>query len=221
MDKQIIIFSGMPASGKDKLTEYLCSANSKLVAFKKYRSIRTGDTPKNTYYNISTEAFEEMIKNGKFLQYHMRYGRYYGIAEDTMLSYLDSDMYPIIHIGRIDNYYAFTERMAIFEKKYGMKIKVHHILLWETIETLKERIKLRDKTEPEITKRTDAMLEEFNDNIDLLKHNKRPYSYIIKNTDLSVTYNKIINILDGAVMCDNGYNEFILYLNSIQRGEIR
>lgn len=57
MDNKILIFSGMPASGKDTVTKELCK-NSKYVALKKYRSIDDSVELKDTYYNISREEFE-------------------------------------------------------------------------------------------------------------------------------------------------------------------
>lgn len=35
MDKKIVIFSGMPASGKDTVTEALCAMDNSFVPFKK------------------------------------------------------------------------------------------------------------------------------------------------------------------------------------------
>lgn len=66
MDKKIIVFSGMPASGKDTVTDKLCELNSLYVPLKKYRSVGPEDKIKNTYFNITKEEFEEKIKIGQF-----------------------------------------------------------------------------------------------------------------------------------------------------------
>ena len=39
MDKKILVISGMPASGKDTVTEILCDGNKKIIELKKHRSI--------------------------------------------------------------------------------------------------------------------------------------------------------------------------------------
>ncbi len=216
MDKKIVVFSGMPASGKDTVTEALCASEKRFIPFKKHRSVGSSDTCKDTYFNISVEEFERKIRAGEFLQYHGRYGRYYGIAEDTLLGYLQEDLCPIIHIGRIENYYAFCQSLPAFEKKYGSKVDVCHIQLWETKDVLHDRIVLRDKTETEIQKRLAAMEQEFADSIAMMNEHQRPFTVVIRNTDLSETCRRIRELLhkDGK-QADDGYAEFWGYLRSL------
>ncbi len=211
-----MIFSGMPASGKDTVTEALCAADNTFVPFKKHKSVGPDDKIKDTYYNISVEEFEQKIKNGDFLQYHGRYGRYYGIAEETLLGYLRDGLCPIIHIGRIENYHTFCQNLPQFEQKYGLHADVCHIQLWETKEILRERIVLRDRTEPEIEKRLAAMEQEFADNIAMMEGHQKPFTFVIRNTDLTETCSSIMKRLHAKdVQTDDGYAEFRNYLKSI------
>lgn len=220
MDKKIIVFSGMPASGKDTVTDKLCELNSLYVPLKKYRSVGPEDKIKNTYFNITKEEFEEKIKIGQFLQYHKRYGRYYGIAEKTLFDLLEKGKTPIIHIGRIQNYHMFCNNLPIFEKKYDISVKVVHILLWETEDVLSKRIVARDKNVQEIAKRKEAMEQEFNDNILLMQNDEHPYSIIIKNLKPDSTCKIIINYLEKSENIIDGYDEFWGYLKYLQERKI-
>lgn len=220
MDRKLIVFSGMPASGKDTVTDALCASNSLFVPFKKHRSVSASDKLKDTYFNISVEEFEEKIKTGEFVQYHERYGRYYGISENVLYDYLKIGSVPIIHIGRIENFYTLCGNMSKFEKKYGCKTDVCHIQLWETMDVLKDRITARDKTEEEIKKRLAAMRQEFRDSVNMMSKGERPFTLVIKNSELSKTCQKISQLVFcGSAPTDDGYAEFWDYLKAIKDAE--
>ena len=215
MDKKILIFSGMPASGKDTVTDKLCEMDSHYTAFMKYKAVGPNDEIKNTYYNISREEFEIKIKNGNFLQYHGRYGRYYGIAEDTLAGLLEKNLIPIIHIGRIENYYMLLKNMPEFERKYGCSIKIVHVQLWETKEQLKLRISKRDKIDTEIKKREAAMEQEFEDAVSMMKRQEKPFSLVVKNTNIDQTCQSIIRYINDSCTEMLGYKEFWDYLKNL------
>lgn len=216
MDKKIVIFSGMPASGKDTVTEALCAADDMFVPFKKHRSVSPSDKIKDTYFNIPHEEFEKMIGNGEFLQYHERYGRYYGIAEAVLLDYLQKGLCPVIHIGRIENYHTFCRNLLLSEQKNGYKADVFHIQLWETKDILRDRIVSRDRTEEEINKRLAAMDQEFEDNITMMENGQKPFTFVIRNTDMNKTCRTIRERLqNNDPQADDGYAEFWNYLKSL------
>lgn len=214
MDKKIIIFSGMPASGKDTITKLLCdNPDMNFVAFKKHRSVDAGTPKKDTYYNISQEEFEQKINAGDFLQYHSRYNRYYGIDREELWQVLQSGSIPIIHIGRIENFFVFQQNLADALRIEEKECQVIHIMLWEEIDVLKKRIDSREKTDEERAKRMKAMREEFRDNKEMLDRNENPYSYIIKNTDPEKTCQAIREIVEkDDCRLGNGYEEFMRYV---------
>ena len=215
MDKTVIIFSGMPASGKDTITEKLTQTDKQFVYLKKYRSVGKNDKLKNTYYNVSEQEFLDKIKSGDFLQYHKRYGRFYGIDKLTCRQMFEQNIIPVIHIGRIENYYTFCENIPDFEKQYNYTIRPVHIQLWETKEVLAERITGRDKTHEEIEKRLQAMNQEFEDAKKLMFENSRPFTAVVKNSNADETCRKIIAVANGSCDYDDGYKEFFEYLKTI------
>lgn len=215
MDKLVIVLSGMPASGKDTVTDRLNQLDKRYVYFKKYRAIGPEDTPKDTYYNISHEDFEKKIAKGDFLQYHSRYGRYYGIDAITLKEMFEQDLIPVIHIGRIDNFYTLKKNLPAFEEKYGYNVRLLHIQLWETKESLKARIATRDKTEEEIGKRVAAMDQEFHDAISMMKNEERPFTVVIQNTDIIITCGTILALEKEKNCFDDGYDAFWNYLRTL------
>ncbi len=217
MDKSIIVLSGMPASGKDTITSKLCEIDKRIIPFKKYRSVGCNDKLKDTYFNVSEEEFLEKAKKDDFLQYHSRYGRYYGIAKDTLFDCFSGGKTPVIHIGRIENYYMLKKNMPSFEKQYGINANLCHIQLWETREVLKNRIILRDIDKEEINKRICAMNQEFEDNIAMMLRNEKPFSLVIRNSNINKTCDEILSYIFGHKTNDNGYDEFWTYLSNCAR----
>lgn len=215
MVKKIVILSGMPASGKDTVTERLCALHPSFVPFKKYRAVGPEDKFKDTYFNVSKDEFEAMIRNGDFLQYHGRYGRYYGIAEQTLAELLVQNKIPVIHIGRIENFHTLCRHLPDFEKKHQMKTEIVHILLWETKEILGKRIAARDKTDEEIAKRRAAMEQEFEDNIAMMVNKEHPYTVVIQNSDTDVSCALIADYVHDPSGKPDGYDAFFKYLCQI------
>lgn len=214
MDKKIIIFSGMSASGKDSVTQALCANNEiKYVALKKHRSVDEGMKHKDTYFDVTREEFEQKIKKGDFLQYHTRYDRYYGIDKKILEQLLKDGCVPIIHIGKIENYYNFKEAFEQLLRQNDKKCQIVHIMLWEERDVLKKRIRNRETDPKEQEKRIKAVEEDFQDNKRMLDRNEKPYSYIIKNSDIEKTCQTINEIITGR-NCDfgTGYEEFMKYV---------
>lgn len=222
MDKKVIILSGMPASGKDTITDRLCQIDSRFVSFKKYRSVGPYDKKKPSYYNICEDEFNQKILEGEFIQYHRRYGRYYGISEHELYDNLQNGKIPVIHIGRIENFETFMHNVGRFREKYSIDVDFIHFLLWEDEEELEKRIYNREKTDEECAKRISAMRQEFDDNIEMMDKGIRPFSAIIKNVDVDKTCKYIINyIQDGAKDADDGYETFWTYLEFLKKKRIQ
>lgn len=221
MDKKVVVLSGMPASGKDTISDMICEMDKRFVPFKKHRSVGEFDKKKDTYFNITQDEFEKKIINGEFIQYHQRYGRYYGISEEVLLSYLQIDEIPIIHIGRIENYYSFLGNIVGFQKRNDLSLDVIHIQLWETAENLRERIVNREKDDEEAAKRIAAMEQEFEDNIELMHKGKKPYTFVFKNCDKDATCSSIIEYVNQDSHKVTGYEEFWGYLKKLEKKKQR
>jgi len=204
--KSVLCLSGMPASGKDSVSSRLCELDNKFVWFRKHRGV--DGEPKEGYFNITVSQFEEKIKRGDFVQWHGRYGRYYGVDREELRLLLHQGKIPIIHIGRVDNFYSFRDGLMAD----AADVRIVHVQLWESRECLKERIAKRDKTPEEINKRLVAMEQEFCDAESVMRGERVPFDIIIRNADLEETCHEIREIMAGEGVVDNGYDEFRKYL---------
>lgn len=224
MAKRIVVISGMPGSGKDAVTELLCKSSDDFVSLMKYRSIGSDYVHKDKYYNVTSDVFETMIVTGEFLQYHRRYDRYYGIAQNTLQEYFMAGKIPVVHIGRIENYHELMRNIPRFEDKYlnGDKLNVLHVQLWQEENDLKEIVSKRGNNGDDIADRINAIEEEFDDNIALVSDGvMNPYDLVIKNTDPEYSCSRIIEYINSGCVKDeaDSYKEFKLYLTKL--GESR
>lgn len=123
---------------------------------------------------------------------------------------------PIIHIGRIENYYSFNKSIEQLSAEYDEKYKIIHILLWEEMKELERRIREREDNIANQEIRIRAAREEFQDNIVIIDHKKNPYSYIIKNSDCKKTCQTIIDIIENNKCSFGiGYDSFIEYVRKL------
>lgn len=211
MDRPVILLSGTPASGKDTITEQLINDYAgTYVHFKKHRASSPKQI-KKTYYNVSKNMFESMMKQNEFIQYHERYNRYYGISRQVLEDYINQDLMPIIHTGKLENLITIDTNVNYSTVK---------ILLWTTKEIIKERLMLRHKNDSEeINKRLRAAKEEMKElkidgNLDL-------FDLIIENNDMHYTVKLIHHyITKGGCTTTisnekDKYKRYIANLNSI------
>lgn len=204
----IILISGTPASGKDTITEQLINEYpGTYVHFKKHRASSPKQI-KETYYNVNISKFKNMIKQDEFVQYHERYNRYYGISKNVLADYINQGLKPIIHTGKLENVTTIDTNVNYSTIK---------ILLWTTIDIVKERLMFRHKNNPdEINKRLEAAKEEMkelkiNGNLDI-------FDLIIENNDLYYTAKLIHDyITEGArtTTINNEKNKYKRYLENI------
>ncbi|TXC85203.1 guanylate kinase [Luteibaculum oceani] len=82
MDKKCIIFSAPSGAGKTTIVRYLIGRFSERMSFSisaTNREPRANETHGEDYYFLSTEEFEEKIKNDEFIEWEEVYaGTYYG-----------------------------------------------------------------------------------------------------------------------------------------------
>jgi guanylate kinase len=187
MANKMIVFSGAPATGKDTVTDKICAEIPFAVPFIKFRGVDPIEN-KPTYFNISKKEFENKIQKEDFIQHHERYGRYYGIAKDTLSQYFKESKTPIIHAGRLDNFKLINS----FNPKNTVSI-----LLWCELPEILRRLEHRhpgDKNE--INARYKATLEEYQEWLQNETY-LNEVDLIIKNTDLVKTSDLISNKIKG------------------------
>ncbi len=114
------------------------------------RKPRDGEEDGKDYYFLTKEAFEESIKNDKFLEYAKVHDNYYGTPKDEVEKLLNEGKDVILIID--------VQGMRQLRKK----IKLNAIfILPPSLEELINRMKKRGESEEEIKKRLETAKKEL------------------------------------------------------------
>lgn len=177
----LIIISGTTCAGKGTVIQKLLENHKNMELSVSYtsRAIRPGDIPDVSYHFVTTEKFEEMIKEDAFLEYEVvHYGQYYGTPKMDVEKKLSEGKDIILEIdvkGAQTIKKLLPETILIF-------------IMAPSMEIVKERIKARGAESPEqIIKRFEVAYREINE------INK--YNYVVVNDDLQEAVKKVEAIL--------------------------
>ena len=82
----LLILSGVAGSGKDTIKKELIKRMENVVSLPSYtsRKMREGDVAGETYNFVTTEEFENMIKNNELYEYNVHHEHYYGTSRKLM-----------------------------------------------------------------------------------------------------------------------------------------
>ena len=82
----LILLSGVSGSGKDTIKKELIKRMENVESLPSYtdRLPREGEVPGTVYNFVTTEQFEEMIKNDEFYEYNIHHEHYYGTSRKLM-----------------------------------------------------------------------------------------------------------------------------------------
>lgn len=180
----LVLLSGVSGAGKDTVKKELIKRNERITSLPSYtdRAPRDGEVNGEIYNFISTEEFEELIKNGDLYEFDAHHDHYYGTSRKLLNERLQS--------GKIivkDMDVNGTENLIKLLKN---DVKVITIFLRVPKEELRKRLENRiDKPSPkEIMLRLNRFDYEES-KIDL-------YDYVIKNNNLEKTVNIIMTIIN-------------------------
>lgn len=101
--REILLLSGTPASGKDEVSAALLKLNSNFEYFKKHCGSEVAKKD-GKYIYVRTKEFNDLVKNGSFIQYHGRYERLYGVSLKELEKHWKINKIPIIHNGKLENW---------------------------------------------------------------------------------------------------------------------
>lgn len=173
---KIIVITGPSAAGKTTLIKKYISNHPEVLFAVSHttREKRSGEIEGKDYYFIDKEKFEEMINEGKFLEWANVHEHYYGTSFEEIDKAKDKKSVLILDIDI---------QGALFLKKSGIKAKYIFIDPL-SIEDLKNRLEGR-KTEDEASIKIriwNAKRElEYKDNFD----------FVIKNDEIEKAYKEL------------------------------
>ena len=82
----LVLLSGVSGAGKDTIKKELIKRMENVVSLPSYtsRKMREGDVAGETYNFVTTEEFENMIKNNELYEYNVHHEHYYGTSRKLM-----------------------------------------------------------------------------------------------------------------------------------------
>ena len=182
---KLYVISGPSGVGKGTVCRIITDKNDNLSVSVSAttRSPRTEDTDGVTYFFKSKDAFEEMIKNGEFLEWAKYNENYYGTPIAPVVEKLENGKDVILEIdvqGALEVRKKLDDAVLIF-------------IAPPDENTLYERLKNRaTETEAEIKKRIAAAKHE----IEL----KEKYDYVVINDRLEDAVGQIEDIMKKEKM---------------------
>ena len=190
----LILLSGVSGSGKDTIKKELIKRMENVESLPSYtdRKPREGEVPGTVYNYVTTEEFEEMIRNNEFYEYNIHHEHYYGTSRKLMSEKIAS--------GKIivkDMDVNGTENLIKLLKN---DTKVITIFLRVPKDVLRKRLENRT-SKPDINEIT-LRLNRF----DYEESKIGMYDYVIKNNDLEKTVEIIMTIIKHEI--ENKETEF-------------
>ncbi|MBO5413680.1 MAG: AAA family ATPase [Clostridia bacterium] len=181
----LVLLSGVSGAGKDTIKRELIKRMDNVVSLPSYtdRPIRIDEVPGTMYNHVTTEEFEEMIKNDELYEYSLHHKHYYGTSRKLMNEKIQS--------GKIivkDMDVNGTENLIELLKK---DTKVVTIFLRVPKEELRKRLEHR-KDKPSI-KEIELRLNRF----DYEESKIGMYDYVLKNNDLEKSVQIIMTIIEN------------------------
>ena len=187
----LVLLSGVSGAGKDTIKKELIRRNERIVSLPSYtdRAPREGEVNGEIYNFISTEEFEELIKNGDLYEYDVHHDHYYGTSKKLLNDRISSGKIIVkdIDVNGTENLVkllgADTKIITIFLRV--PKQELHRRLIARNPGTSKKEIQLR---------------------LNLFDYEESKigiYDYVIKNNDLEKTIQIISTIIKYEEALEN------------------
>ena len=179
----LVLLSGVSGAGKDTIKRELIKRNENIVSLPSYtdREPREGEVNGEVYNFITTEEFEQLIKDNALYEYDVHHNHYYGVPKNILNERINSGK---IVVKDID--VNGTENLL---KLLGKDVKIVTIFLRVPKEELERRLLLR--TPNADPKEIKLRLNRF----DYEESKIGIYDYVIKNNDLEKTIQIISTII--------------------------
>ena len=181
----LVLLSGVSGAGKDTIKKELIKRMENVESLPSYttRPMRPGDIEGATYNFITTEEFENMIKNNEFYEYNVHHEHYYGTSRKLMNEKIKSGKIIVkdIDVNGVENLIKLLKKDT----------KVVTIFLRVPKEILMKRLQNR-VYKPDLKEIT-LRLNRF----DYEESRIGMYDYVIKNNNLEKSVQIIQTIIEN------------------------
>lgn len=181
---KIFVISAPSGAGKTTLTREILNAfpDVSFSVSHTTRSPREGELDTVDYFFISTDRFEQMIREKKWLEWARVHGNYYGTSRETVMDRIDRGRHLLLEIdvqGARQVKAAYQKAVTIFIMPPSMAV-------------LEERLRKRGTDEEAvILKRLQNAIEEI--------RQKDFFQYCVVNDDLDRATREILNIFKAEL----------------------
>jgi len=179
----MFVLSSPSGVGKTTLTKKLASNNSnfKISISHTTRKPRPNEIDGKDYYFVNEEKFNQLIKNNSFLEYCKIFGNYYGTQKKPVLEYILKNKDVLFDID-----WQGTQQLK------GVKdiSLVTFFILPPNIKALRGRLLNRHEGQEKVI---EQRMNKFSEEVS----HWNEYNYVVVNDDLSLCYDKILNIINS------------------------
>ena len=180
----LVILSGVAGAGKDTIKKELLKKMSQVTTLPSFtdRPPRATDEEGQTYNFVSTEEFEQMIKNNELYEYSVHHEHYYGTSKKLLNEKINNGKIIVkdIEVNGVENLLKLLKD----------EVKIVTIFLRVPKEQLQKR--LENRIDKPSLKEIQLRLNRF----DYEESKIGMYDYIIKNNDLEKTVQIIMTIIN-------------------------
>lgn len=195
----LIVISGPSGAGKNTVIQELLKINDNiwLSISETSRPLRGEERNGVEYYFDTKEEFQRRIKEGKFLEFAIYNGNYYGTPKDKINEHLNNGEDVILEI----------EIQGALKVKELVPEAIFIFILPPSLQELKRRlIGRKTETQEMILNRFKIAYNEINE--------VNKYNYVVVNDDAKVASSKIAAILTSEKCRVDRIEE--VYLNNIE-----
>ena len=181
----LVLLSGVSGAGKDTIKKELIKRMDNVITMPSYtdRSPRPEEENGGVYHFVTTEEFEQKIREGEFYEYSVHHEHYYGTSKKILNENIKKGKIIVKDI-EVNG----TENLIRLLKD---DVKMVTIFLRVPKEELRRRLKHR--VEKASIKEIELRLNRF----DYEESKIGIYDYVIKNDDLEKTVQIIMTIIEN------------------------
>lgn len=200
---RMVIISGFSGVGKGTSIGALMKKYPDEFAFSvsaTTRKPRAGEVNGEAYHFLKKEEFEELIRDGKLVEYTCYQGNYYGTPEFSVFPWLEKGVNVILDIE--------VEGAANIKKKYPEALTI--FLIPPSAAALRTRLEGRGtETEEQINGRLARAAEEA--------PIAKQYEALIVNDDLNVCVAELRGLIDDPSLAEAYYRKNLPLVEELER----